>query len=348
MSLVGGHMNTTNNSARAGQTETIVTVDALSKTYYPSPPWMRALVRSNIKREVHALDDVSFELRAGQIMAVVGPNGAGKSTTFRVIIGLTTPTRGTSNVLGYDSHHEARTVRRLVGWMPAEERSLFMRLTCEENLRFHGRLQGMRGRPLKSRIGEVLEMVGLSDVAKNVPFALSAGMKARLQLARALLHAPQLLILDEPTGSVDPVAAHHLLELIIGIVADQQIAALISSHRLEEIEALHSDVILLDKGKVRYRGDLDELRGEWERPQLELEFSTEANAAQAVLQIKRSGLGDPVADGPQVRCGIAPDVTAGQILATLDGVEESLVHIRDVRMPLRDLLAAMYRTGGAE
>lgn len=318
----------------------------LSKTYYPSPAWMRALVRSNIKREVHALDDVSFELHGGEILAVVGPNGAGKSTTFRIITGLTTATQGSARVLGHDSEHDSRRVRQLVGWMPAEERSLFMRLTCEENLRFHGRLQGMRGRPLALRIGEILETVGLGDVAKNAPFALSAGMKARLQLARALLHAPQLLILDEPTGSVDPVGAHELLELIIGIVEEQQIAALISSHRLEEIEALHSDVILLDRGKVRYRGDLDALRAEWERPQLELEFARPTDAAQAVLQIKRSGLGDPVLTDALVLCAIGPGVTAGQILSSLDDTRDALIHIRDVRMPLRDLLAAMYRTTG--
>ncbi len=203
-----------------------IVVDDVGKTYYPSPGWMKAMVRSNIVQPVVALDGIDFSVEPGEIVAVVGPNGAGKTTTFRILVGLTTPTSGTATIMGHNSEHESVAIRRLVGWMPGDDRSLLMRLTCEENLRFHGRMQGMKGESLKARIAESLELVDLGHAAKKSIFALSAGMRARMQLARALLHDPKVLILDEPTGAVDPVAAHGLINLIMDIVETRRLAAL--------------------------------------------------------------------------------------------------------------------------
>ena len=188
--------------------EPSVSVEGLGKVYTPSPPWMKVLVRTNLKHNVVALDDVTFDVAPGEILAVVGPNGAGKSTAFRILVGLTSATTGKATVMGLDCGRQSQAVRRLVGWMPAEDRSLLMRLSCLENLRFHGRMHGMNKTEIAERSERVLDEVGLTKFADATPFALSAGMKARLQLARALFHEPSVLILDEPTGSVDPVAAH--------------------------------------------------------------------------------------------------------------------------------------------
>ncbi len=123
--------------------EILVSVEDVSKVYIPSPTWLRVLIRSSSKEAVTALDRVNLKVGAGEICAVVGPNGAGKSTLFRILTGLTTPSRGRALVGGLDATRQSSRVRRIVGFMPADDRSLYLRNTCVENLRFHGRLQGM-------------------------------------------------------------------------------------------------------------------------------------------------------------------------------------------------------------
>jgi ABC-2 type transport system ATP-binding protein len=276
---------------------------------------------------------------------VVGPNGAGKTTTFRILIGLTTLTSGEAQVMGYDCDRQSVAIRKVVGWMPAEDRSLIMRLSCAENLRFHGRLQGLKGDELKGRIQDTLSKVGLAHAAESSVFALSAGMRARLQLARALLHNPRVLILDEPTGSVDPVASHELLNLIISIVEEQKLAALISSHRLEEIEALHSHAILLDKGQIRYDGDLDTLRLDLDRPVMELVFASPAAADKAVGLILPE-IGTMISNEEStIEVMLNGGTGVGQLLTALDGLTAELEHVRELKTPLRDLLAQMYQRG---
>jgi ABC-2 type transport system ATP-binding protein len=229
--------------------------------------------------------------------------------------------------------------------MPAEDRSLIMRLSCAENLRFHGRLQGLKGDELKGRIQDTLSKVGLAHAAESSVFALSAGMRARLQLARALLHNPRVLILDEPTGSVDPVASHELLNLIISIVEEQKLAALISSHRLEEIEALHSHAILLDKGQIRYDGDLDTLRLDLDRPVMELVFASPAAADKAVGLILPE-IGTMISNEEStIEVMLNGGTGVGQLLTALDGLTAELEHVRELKTPLRDLLAQMYQRG---
>lgn len=323
-----------------------VVVEDVSKVYLPSPGWMKFLVRSNIKQEVRALDGISFQVRPGEICAVVGPNGAGKTTTFRILVGLTSASSGSASVMGFDCETESVAVRQRVGWMPAEDRSLIMRLSCAENLHFHGRLQGLKGVHLRERIRETLAMVGLAHAAESSVFALSAGMRARLQLARALLAEPKVLILDEPTGSVDPIASHELLNLIIAIVEQHELAVLISSHRLEEIEALHSHAILLDKGQVRFDGNLDQLRGRLDRPTLELEFAHEGARTEVAGIVSSANLGEIVSNEERtLQFVLATGVSVGSVMHGLSGKLDELVHIRELQTPLRDLLAQIY-TGG--
>ena len=239
----------------------VVEAHQLSKVYEPTPKWMRLLARSYTKESVVALRDVTLTVAAGQILVVIGPNGAGKSTLFRILTGLTTPSTGRATILGMDPETQAHRIRRLLGFMPAEDRTLILRLTCRENLRFHGRLQGLSEKTLLDKIDSILEVVGLLGAGDWIAFALSSGMRARLMLARAMLHEPQVLILDEPTGSIDPIGAHDFLQLIREVTAKRGIATLISSHRLEEIEALRENVLLLDRGSVIHKGNLNETRG---------------------------------------------------------------------------------------
>ncbi len=328
-----------------------IAVRDLVKTYEPSPKWMRTLVKSNVKTQVRAIQGISFDVHPGEICVVLGPNGAGKTTTFRVLVGLTTPSSGTTSVMGFDPHHEATSVRKLVGWMPGNERTLLMRHTVVENLRFHGQLQGMDKSTLLSTIDETLELVGLAGWGESTCFALSSGMKARLQLARALLHKPDVLILDEPTGNVDPVASHELIHMIRDIVTDRQIAALISSHRLEEIETLHSRVLLLDQGKVRYDGDLKELKKQYAGPRLEIHFRTVQTASLGSDALKRADIGTISQSGDNgVICELQPGATHSTVLDLLHDLADDIISLNETETPLQAILANVYndRKGGQE
>lgn len=327
-----------------------IAVSDLVKVYEPSPNWMKILVRSNLKEPVLAVDKISFEVHPGEICVVLGPNGAGKTTTFRILVGLTTATSGSSSVMGFDSETESVAVRRLVGWMPGDERALLMRHSVMENLRFHGQLQGMEKNDLNRAIHETLELVGLERRASSTCFALSAGMKARLQLARALLHRPKVLILDEPTGAVDPVASHELVNLIRDIVEERQIAALISSHRLEEIETLHSRVLMLDNGRLRYDGDLDNVRAKYAGPRFEIEFRDPAKAGDAEVRLKDADIG--AISRPESRllvCEPKDGVRHAEVFAALGPFTDEVVALQEKDTPLHAILANIYSdTEGAQ
>ncbi|MGH2572292.1 MAG: ABC transporter ATP-binding protein [Actinomycetota bacterium] len=321
----------------------LVDVRAATKVYTPFPWWLRILVRSQVRSNLVALDGVSFRVDAGQICGVIGPNGAGKTTLFRILTGLTTPTSGSATIMGHDVTRESVQVRRYVGFMSADDRSLMLRQTCWSNLAFHGRLRGLREARLRRRIDELLELVGLTEARDRVGFALSSGMRARLQLARALLHEPQILILDEPTASVDPVSSHEFLGLLQRLATDQGVAVLVSSHRVEEIEALHDNVVLLDRGRLVHWGSLDALRTLWERPMLEISFTGKTAAATAGTLLRRND-GVEVVGQQDATLTVHADVPTGRVLAMLDGQLSRVVSVRERQMPLRQLIAVM--TGG--
>jgi ABC-2 type transport system ATP-binding protein len=322
----------------------VIVLSGLTKLYEPTPRWMRVFARSHLTETVRALDGVDLTVRAGEICAIVGPNGAGKTTMFRILVGLTTATSGRASVLGLDAGRDSEHVRQVVGWMPSEDRSLLMRATSKENLQLHGRLQGMPRKELAERIPHVLKTVNLTAQTESVVAGLSAGMRARLRLARALLPGPRALILDEPTGAVDPIAAHGLLTLIMDLVKQERLAVLISSHRLEEIEALQSHALLLDRGRVKYSGDLDSLRREWDRPEVEFVLDTPAAAHDVAENLLAQGL-LAIVDDTTVRCRLEGEEPVGTVLARLGALTGSVRHVREHPMPLRDLIARVYERG---
>jgi ABC-2 type transport system ATP-binding protein len=281
---------------------------------------------------------VSSTVGPGEVCAIVGPNGAGKSTLFRVLTGLTTPTSGGASVMGFDVAHSSRHARKFIGFMPSDDRSLFMRHTCRQNLHFHGKLHGIPKPRLPVMTNDVLEMVGLGFAAERVAFALSSGMRARLQLARALLHRPKVVILDEPTGTIDPVDAHRLLRLIERLAHEQQLAVLLSSHRLEEIDALHDNVVFLDRGRVAHWGDLHSLRDLWERPQVLVRFHRAACAEDCLARLGAHARVEDVSLEAQA-ITVTGDLNIGELLEELRDVLAEIASVERVRMPLRDVLA---------
>jgi ABC-2 type transport system ATP-binding protein len=299
---------------------------------------MQLALRSQVREPVHALTDVSFTVGPGEVCAVVGPNGAGKSTLFRVLTGLTTPTAGSASVMGFDVANASRQARKFIGFMPSDDRSLFMRHTCRQNLRFHGKLHAIPKARLPATVDDTLEMVGLAFAAERVAFALSSGMRARLQLARALLHRPKVVILDEPTGTIDPVDAHRLLRLIERLAHEQQLAVLLSSHRLEEIDALHDNVVFLDRGRVVHWGDLHSLRDLWERPQILVRFHRARYVEVCAARLDTHARVEHVSLEPQA-ITVTGSLTIGELLEELRDVLAEIASVERVQMPLRELLA---------
>jgi ABC-2 type transport system ATP-binding protein len=192
---------------------------------------LRYVVRTATDHEVVALRGVDLQVAGGEVVGLVGPNGAGKTTLLKIISTLLQPTTGRVLVDGYDPSHDARAVRDRIGLVLADDRALYWRLTGRENLEFFGVMHGLTRRDARARAGILLDQVGLASRDKLV-FGYSSGMRARLSLARALLARPPLLLLDEPTRALDPIACAAVAGMIRDL-ADEGIAVLLSSHRLD-------------------------------------------------------------------------------------------------------------------
>jgi ABC-2 type transport system ATP-binding protein len=324
-----------------------VEVRGLTKVYLPSPAWMRFFLRTQIHQPVKALDDVSIRFDGGQICVVAGPNGAGKTTLFKILTGLLAPTSGSAVVVGIDATRESPELRRVVGFMAGDDRTLWLRLTCEHNLEFRGRLQGLRGNALAARITDVLDAVGLGDVRDRVGFALSSGMRARLQLACALLHQPPVLILDEPTGTVDPIGSFELLEQIRQVTVERKLAVLFSTHRVDEIEALGENVVLLHRGRVAHAGPLEKLRGKLERQVVTFEFVTGPAVATAADRL--GGVEETeILERTEAALTVSTSVRIGELLERLGDVTPALRSVNEQRVPLREVLAETLAEKKAE
>nr|WP_156040288.1 ABC transporter ATP-binding protein [Alicyclobacillus macrosporangiidus] len=204
-----------------------------------------------------ALADVTLTVRRGTCFGLLGPNGAGKSTAMKILCGVLKPDAGQVSVLGLDVARDPVAARRLVGYVP-QDITLYESLTAVDNLRFFGGLYGLRGAALANHVQEALRRVGLASRARDRVGTYSGGMKRRLNIAAALLHRPQLLILDEPTVGVDPQSRNHILELIRGLRADG-VTVVYATHYMEEAEAVCDDVAILDHGRVLTQGSLGEV-----------------------------------------------------------------------------------------
>ena len=221
---------------------------------------LRLVVRTATDHEVVALRGIDLGVGSGEVVGLVGPNGAGKTTLLKIVSTLLHPTAGYVLVDGHDPRREARAVRDRIGLVLADDRALYWRLTGRENLEFFGVMHGLTQRDARARAGVLLEQVGLASRDKMV-FGYSSGMRARLSLARALLTRPPLLLLDEPTRALDPMASAAVAEMLRALAADG-VAVLLSSHRLDEIEAACDRIVVVTDGSVRFTGAVSELSGD--------------------------------------------------------------------------------------
>lgn len=219
------------------------------------------------RRSVVAVRDLNLQVAAGQIYGLLGPNGSGKSTTLKIILGLVTPTRGQAQIFGRDSDRVAS--RESVGFLP-ESPYFYKFLTGEETLRFYGKLCGLRGAALNSRIEEMLALVGLTNARKRRLAGYSKGMLQRIGLAQALIQEPALLVLDEPTAGVDPAGAREIRDLILDLKT-RGITVLLSSHLLGQVQEICDRIGILANGALVREGVLSDLLGVENQTQFVLE-----------------------------------------------------------------------------
>ena len=228
-----------------------------------------------------AVNDVSFEVRAGEVFGFLGSNGAGKSTTIRMLCGLLQPTSGAATVGGIDVVRDPESVKRRIGYM-SQRFSLYEALTVDQNIEFFGGVYGLSGARLAARRDFVLEMAGLRGRERELTRSLAGGWRQRLALGCAILHEPPIVFLDEPTGGVDPLSRRRFWRLIETLSASG-VAVLVTTHYLDEAEHCQR-IAIIQAGRLAAHGTVDELKGLFKsRPILEVR-AADAVAAMRALE----------------------------------------------------------------
>ncbi|PRO42936.1 ABC transporter ATP-binding protein [Bacillus sp. LLTC93] len=218
------------------------------------------LIVNDIKKnyeDKQVLKGVSFHLKKGESFGLLGPNGAGKSTLISIMTGLIRATSGTVTIGGKDLNKETKHAQQLIGIVP-QEIALYFHLTAKENLMFWGRMYGLTGKELKSRVQETLELIGLEDRANDKVKVFSGGMKRRVNIGCAILHRPKLLIMDEPTVGIDPQSRNHILETV-RTLNSEGLTIIYTSHYMEEVEYLCERMAIMDHGSIIAMGNQREL-----------------------------------------------------------------------------------------
>jgi sodium transport system ATP-binding protein len=208
--------------------------------------------------EIRAVDGVSFECRKGEIFGLLGLNGAGKTTTLRMLSTALTPTAGTARLAGHDIREESQSVRESIGFLSGTT-SLYHRLTPRETLAFFAEFHGLSGGQRDERVNAVLQIFGISGFADVRCEKLSTGMRQRTNIARAVVHDPPILILDEPTAGLDVLAAITTLEFVERLRAERK-CVVFSTHIMSEAERLCDRIAIIHEGRIRDIGTLEQLR----------------------------------------------------------------------------------------
>ena len=260
-----------------------ISIQNVSKTYPVPLAGTRRFLRMKERAPVEALNGITLEVGEGEVFGLIGRNGAGKTTLAKIIATLVQPTEGSVNVRGFDSVREESRVRAQVGLASAEERSFYWRLTVEQNLVFFSRLYGLGARDGARRIEELLGLFELTTLRRRRFGELSTGNKQRMAVARAMLNSPPVLLLDEPTRSLDPLAAATMRGLIGSLArGPRPVTILLTSHNLAEVEELCERVAVISRGRIRAVDEPRELRAAHrnrERVRLTLRGVTPESAA---------------------------------------------------------------------
>lgn len=274
-----------------------------------------------------AVDGVTLSVQPGRILALLGQNGAGKTTTVRMLTSLLTPTRGWARVAGYDVTKYPQAVRSNVGVL-TEQHGLYMRMTGDEYLDFFGKIYALDPRIRKARSQYLLEYFGLAEAAHRRSGEYSKGMKQKLALARALMHDPSVLLLDEPTSAMDPESARLVRDEIARLRSSQR-TIIICTHNLAEAEALADSIAIIYRGKILLNGTLDELKRRVLGPvEYEAKFAHEFDAGELDLP---HGVTLAARDGTSLRFQVdAPQLANPKLVHALAARNAPLLSFQEV------------------
>ncbi len=233
--------------------------------------------------DLQAVQGVSLTAQAGEILSLLGPNGAGKSTIISMLSGLLAPTEGDALVMGHSIRREPEAAKACLGVVP-QDIALYPDLSARENLLFWGKMYGLRGAALQRRVDEILEIIGLADRQKGRVDKFSGGMKRRVNIGAALLHKPQVVIMDEPTVGIDPQSRRHILDNVKELNR-QGMTVLYTTHYMEEAAELSDHIAIMDHGQMIAYGTHDELiRLVGEQTRIDLTLNVDAERVLAAWQ----------------------------------------------------------------
>ena len=282
-------------------------------------------------KNIRAVDGISFAVSKGDIFGLLGPNGAGKSTTISMIATLLAPDEGRILYKGEDILKSPKGIQRHLGLVP-QEIALYPSLSGMENLQFWGKAYGLQGAALKKRIDEVSDVIGISDRLKDKVQKYSGGMKRRLNIGAALLHEPELIIMDEPTVGIDPQSRNHILDTVKSL-AKKGATIIYTSHYMEEVEMLCNRICIMDKGRIIASGTREEitesLGGQYEMTiKLGREDAALLGALKALPCVKKAG-----AEGTEILLvADADEQSTRTVLAAVQKSNAGLVSF-DVKWP---------------
>lgn len=286
--------------------------------------------------DFQAIQDLSFDVRQGEVFGLLGPNGAGKTTTVRLLNGMFEASGGRISVMGIDPMKAGEKIREKAGVL-TETPALYERLTARQNLRFFGVLAGMSDKEIEKRTSELLEMFDLSKRADDRTGTFSKGMKQRLALSRAWLTNPKLLFLDEPTSGLDPEAAVQVRELIADVRQKEGTTVLICTHNLDEAQRLCDRLLIMRQGTSLAIGSLSDLRklvspGMW----LEVEF---LQAFEQTVEINRLAgvLSVDVLSADKVKIEVESDQVIPQVVSGLVGLGAQILRLQPQEIPLEQV-----------
>lgn len=312
-------------------TAPVITIDRLQKTF------REGLFR---KRRVDALRDVSFEVPRGAIFGLLGPNGAGKTTLIKILLGIVRKSGGGATVLGYQAGH--RRARQRIGYLPENHR-IPRHLTGNSALEYYGCLSGMRIAEVKRKRPALLKTVGLEDWGATCVAKYSKGMLQRLGLAQAMLHEPDLIILDEPTDGVDPVGRSEI-RAVLKSLQQQGTTVFLNSHLLQEVELVCDRVAILARGQVRTVADIAELT----KPGTDVKLTLRGSSEQISDTLTAEGISGPLLQpgregDTNVRIATTDQAHLDRIIDALRARNVSIRGLEPTRNSLEEAFLALVR-----
>jgi ABC-2 type transport system ATP-binding protein len=331
--------------------DTAVVCEGLSKSFARRRS-LAAALRHPLRRagKIKALDGVDLAVRRGEIFGLLGPNGAGKTTLLKILSGLVLPDGGQARVDGADIARQEMAVRRAIGYVTSDERSFYWRLSGRQNLIFFARLFHVPAADIPRRVAELLQRVELTDKASEPFSAFSSGMKQRLAIARALLHAPPILFLDEPTRSLDPVTARHIRDFIRDKLSGEQgKTILLATHNLHEAASLCHRMAILNRGRVQRTGRLDEFRALFAAQRIyrvELDRPVDLDSAGRVLSSTRDEASGAIT--MEVQLHDQGDDALSRLVSSLAASGARVQEITRQEPPLEDLFDRLFHEDHGE